>query len=594
MISKYCKIYTLVLILVGFQTAFAQYADRMVAAEPNDVTVIYNNGGVSTGATTESGVAAPDGYTWSENQHDTGNTTEVNNLLGFGATLTTGGNRLADNFTVPAGQTWTITSVSVQGFVANWTAPVSPFSGAALQIWNGVPGAQGSNVVFGDLTTNRLASATPSNVYVIRNTVVQPTTQNFSRPLWKLNMSVATPLTLGPGTYWIDFQATAFNNAAVFFRNVVVPGTRGQASWNARQYFNSTDVWQPIVDDGTPASAPDVPQDIAFEISGFNAARQQPTFMDYDGDGTSDFAVTRWGAQGLTSWYIYRNNGSGTAHSYAQFGRGAGTNRAFTGLGIQDIVLPADYDGDGKTDIAVYRSGTFNPPGTGSTFHIINSSDNTVRSEQWGANNDIANIMGDYDGDGKADLAVWRQGTTAEPQSFYYVKKSSDGGMMAIPWGQRGDRAVLGDFDGDGKMDFSVARIDATTGEAVLYTRQSSNNQMTATDLNYPFLFIVPADYDGDGKTDIATINNSLDKFLWRITRSSDGVTEAIESGRYSTDYPAPGDYNGDGKADIAVFRKQVNTTEQAYFIFLDSDGVYKYTPWGSGFDHSVATIRVY
>ena len=384
MISRFF-IFAAILVLTGSQTIFAQYLQRVVQVEPEDVAVLYNNGNVSTGATTESGIAAPKGYTWSENQHDTGNTTEVNTTLGFGATLTTGGNRLADNFTVPAGQTWTITSVSLQAFVSGWTTPTSPFSGAALQIWNGRPGDEGSNVVFGDLTTDRLVSSTSSNVYVIRNTVVQPTAPGTTRPLWKMTMSVSPQLTLGPGTYWIDLQATTFNNAAVFFRNVIEPGSRTQAGWNARQYFNTSGTWADVLDTGAPSSAPDVPQDIAFEVNGFNAAPNNPAFMDYDGDGKTDIALTRWGPLpgSPTDWYILKSGGSNGEYDYAQFGNRAGTNRAFTGVGLIDIVLPADYDGDGKTDIAVYRGGS-TAAAPQSHFYIINSSDSTVRIEQWG------------------------------------------------------------------------------------------------------------------------------------------------------------------------------------------------------------------
>lgn len=72
MISKFSKVFAVVLVLAGFQTAFAQYSSRMVAEEPENVSVLYNNGSFNTGATTESGVAEPDGFVWSESTHDTG------------------------------------------------------------------------------------------------------------------------------------------------------------------------------------------------------------------------------------------------------------------------------------------------------------------------------------------------------------------------------------------------------------------------------------------------------------------------------------------------------------------------------------------
>lgn len=73
---------------------------------------VYNNGGLSTGATSNSGVAAPAGYTWAEVQNDTGNITESNTNSGFAAVVTTTtAFFLADDFTVPAGEKWNITEM---------------------------------------------------------------------------------------------------------------------------------------------------------------------------------------------------------------------------------------------------------------------------------------------------------------------------------------------------------------------------------------------------------------------------------------------------------------------------------------------------
>ena len=596
MISTFCKLFAAVLILAGFQTAFAQYADRMVAAEPNDVRVIYNNGEFRTGATSESGVAAPSGFVWSENQHNTGDLTVSNSVSGYGATFNAV--RLADNFTVPAGQTWVISSVTVYGFVTNWTASVSPFSGGVLQIWDGEPGAAGSSVVFGDTTTDRLLSSTPSNAYAIFNSVAPApgNTVGTQRFLWKNKLSVAPTLRLEPGTYWIDFASSVSNNvSAQFYRNVIEPGQRTKAGWNARQYENSTDVWTAIIDGGQPSSAPDVPQDIAFEVNGTIATRvNSPKFADYDGDGKMDMGVTRWGATPLTptEWFI-KNSGGGN-DAYAQFGIRAGTTRGYTGVGLVDIVLPEDFDGDGKADIAVYRAGN-SAAEPQSYFYIFNSSDNTIRIEPWGQRFDVGTTPGDYDGDGKADLVVWRPGATIGAQSTFFVKNSSDNSMRVVPFGIRFDRPILGDFDGDGKQDLSVARVDPATGEADLYTLRSSDQQITATPLPYPFQFIVPGDYDGDGVTDVATIKNSVNDLLWTITRSSDNVTENIRYGLYGSDAPVQGDYNGDGKTQLAVFRKTgSSSTSLSYFFVRQPDNSFTTTQYGNGFDFSIATLRAY
>ena len=131
--TKLHKILTIILVLAGIQTAFAQFTDRKVADEPENVSVIFNNGSFTTGATTASGVATPEGFLWSENAANA-EMTASNSTLGYVTTFPAV--RLTDNFAVPEGQTWTITSVTAYGFQQNWLAPTSPFSGGTLHIGN--------------------------------------------------------------------------------------------------------------------------------------------------------------------------------------------------------------------------------------------------------------------------------------------------------------------------------------------------------------------------------------------------------------------------------------------------------------------------
>jgi hypothetical protein len=235
--------------------------------------VIYTNGTLSTGATAENGAAAPAGTNWSEVQHDTGNTTEANTNGGY--SVYGGSFRLADDFTVPAGQNWTLTGINVFGYKTGSAATPSPFVSATLEIWNGRPGDPTSTLICGDASTNVLAGSTDVSLFRIFNSAVPPpgSAPGTTRRIWRNQLTMpaacagADFFTAG-STYWFVWDTTDSAAGTHFAPSNTIPGARSAAGDNARQFVASSASWTDVIDLGAPATAPDVPQDFPFQLLG--------------------------------------------------------------------------------------------------------------------------------------------------------------------------------------------------------------------------------------------------------------------------------------------------------------------------------------
>jgi hypothetical protein len=419
---------------------------------------------------------------------------------------------------VPAGQTWTVDQVAVFAYQTSFAGTTSPITAGTLQIWNGRPGDAGAAVIFGDTTTNRLATSTDSLLWRIFNSAVPApgTAPATNRRIWDNRLTVAPAQVLAAGTYWVDWQTQIGTTTAHFAPTVTIPGIRGRMGDNARQFTGAA--WTDVIDLGNPSTAPDFPQDFPFKlvgsISGGPSAGDGRA--DFDGDGRTDIAVFR-GSEG--NWWLQRST--------------AGLQVLNWGLST-DTLVPGDYDGDGTDDVAVFRpdANSANPD-----FYMLNSNGFVFTGVSWGIPGDVS-ANADYDNDGEYDIAVYRPSS-----GDWYILLSSNGSNVIF--NNPGTTPVPGDYNGDGSADGIMYTNGAWVGTL-------SGGGAFNIALGQAGDIPVAGDYDGDGTDDVAVFRPA--NGTWFVRQSSDAMVVETVFG-ISTDIPAPGDYDGDGKDDQAIYR---------------------------------------
>jgi hypothetical protein len=280
---------------------------------------------------------------------------------------------------------------------------------------------------------------------------------------------------------------------------------------------------------------------------------------DLDGDGKADIVAWHPG-NGTWSWLT-------SASGYTTL-----RTRQWGNSQLGDVPLLGDIDGDGKADLVIWR------PTTGTWYWLTSSSGYAYASaggRQWGsaALGDVP-LLADLDGDHRADLVVWRASTGtwySLPSSGGYQYETAD----SRQWGNQslGDQPLLGDLDGDGRADLVVWRASSGTFEWLTsrsgYTRGLGKQWGSAAAGDVPLL----ADMDGDGLSDLVVWRHSTGTWFWLTAFGGfkyQGQRQRQFGGSWRSEVPLPGDYDGDGRAAPAFW------SATGTWFWLTSSGGYR------------------
>jgi VCBS repeat protein/HYDIN/CFA65/VesB family protein/ASPM-SPD-2-Hydin domain-containing protein len=301
---------------------------------------------------------------------------------------------------------------------------------------------------------------------------------------------------------------------------------------------------------------------------------------DFNGDGKLDY-VTANDGNNTTTVAVVLGNGDGTFKSPVTIALACGAVWVATG----------DFNGDGKTDLAVASRDC--SPGTNGVSIFLGNGDGTFTAKGTLTSplaNPFSIAVGDFNGDSKIDLAVVDRGVSTD--SVFFYMGNGDGTFqtpISVSLGvlAASNQIVAADFNKDGHLDVAVSEINGSNVVVILGVGNGTFQAPRTIALPAQGWGIAVGDFNGDGVPDLVATSPSIGGVSVFLGKGDGNFTPVNNpaTGTLPTAYAAVpgggaqpiavGDFNKDGKLDIIAGLSGVNSAACVAVLLGNGDGTF-------------------